>query len=246
MTLAQTSRSSDVRHVMRANAVAALGTRLRGTDGEPYVSLAPVAWSYAGDAVLLLSDLAEHSRNIAADNRVSLLCADPGASRDPLAADRVTVQGRIMRVADERLRSRYLARHPEAKRYAGFGDFGLYCLTPDRVHLIAGFGRIHWIEAAELFDDLEIGAELAEREVDIVDHMNDDHADAIQLYADVLLGRSGDGWRMTGIDPDGVDLRRDGETARVRFDAPVRDAESARIQFVQLAQRARAQRTRAL
>jgi heme iron utilization protein len=71
--------------------------------------------------------------------------------------------------------------------------------------------------------------------------MNDDHADAIQLYAEVLLGRGGHGWRMTGLDPDGCDLRRGSEWARLGFDLTVHDAEAARAELVRLVKHARAQ-----
>jgi hypothetical protein len=47
-----------------------------------------------------------------------------------------------------------------------------------------------------------------------------------------ILGRRAklrDRWTLTGIDPDGADLRRpDGEIARVDFDAPVAAADEAR------------------
>jgi putative heme iron utilization protein len=73
--------------------------------------------------------------------------------------------------------------------------------------------------------------------------MNEDHGDAIAGYAHRLLGCSGTGWRMTGIDPQGIDLRRDGETARLDFAAPISvpvvTPEAARAALVQLAEMAR-------
>jgi putative heme iron utilization protein len=73
--------------------------------------------------------------------------------------------------------------------------------------------------------------------------MNTDHADAVALYAEKLLGRHGAGWRMAGIDPDGLDLRRPmeagGETARLDFDRPVLTPAQARTVLVELAQAAR-------
>jgi putative heme iron utilization protein len=70
--------------------------------------------------------------------------------------------------------------------------------------------------------------------------MNDDHADALQLYAGKLLGLSGDDWRMTGIDAEGIDLRRGGQVARLPFDAPLATAGEARKVLVALVGRARA------
>ena len=75
---------------------------------------------------------------------------------------------------------------------------------------------------------------------DEIDHMNSDHADAIALYAEKLLGLAGKGWRMTAIDCDGADLVRDEESAFLPFDAPVTDADSLRKAFAALSARARA------
>ena len=125
--------------------------------------------------------------------------------------------------------------------YADFGDFAFWRVEVSRAHLVAGFGRIHWIDGRDLLLDMTGAEALAATERDIVAHMNDDHADAIQLYATRLLGRSGEGWRMTGLDPEGLDLRRAGEVARLPFDRRVTDAESARAELVRLAKRAREQ-----
>jgi putative heme iron utilization protein len=175
---------------------------------------------------------------MAAEPRVALLFDGTAGLAEPLTGARATVLGRAERSADERLRARFLARHPGAALYAGFGDFHLYRVAVERAHLVAGFGRIDWIAAAEL---LPPGlAALAESEDDIVRHMNEDHEAAVALYARVLLGRQGEGWRLTGIDAEGIDLRRDGEVARLDFAAPVGDAQAARAALVRLAQEARA------
>ena len=123
--------------------------------------------------------------------------------------------------------------------YAGFKDFRFYRVMPERAHLVGGFGKIHWLERAALLA-APPPAGLAEAEEGIVAHMNEDHADAIQLYAQRLLKRAGDGWRMTGIDREGIDLRRAGETARLEFDAPLAAVEQARGVLVSLVAKARA------
>ena len=81
---------------------------------------------------------------------------------------------------------------------------------------------------------------LAESEADIVSHMNEDHADALQLYANRLLGLPGADWQMTGIDAEGIDLRRVGKVARLAFDAPLGAATEARKVLVELVAKARA------
>ena len=104
---------------------------------------------------------------------------------------------------------------------------------------IAGFGKIRWLEAGEL-RLVPPAAGLPESEAGIVRHMNEDHADALRLYAQKLLGLPGGDWRMTGIDAEGLDLRHAGQVARLPFDAPLASAAEARKVLVALVGRARA------
>jgi putative heme iron utilization protein len=237
-TLSREQAGSLVRGLMRGLPRAALGT-LEAESGAPYVSLVMVALDHDASPLLLLSDLADHTRNLKADARASLLFDGTEGRAVPLAAERATVQGWIEPVSDERLLSRYVARHPDAAGYVGFGDFNLYRLEIERAHLVAGFGRIHWIPAGEVRFVTGDAAALAEAEARIVQHMNEDHADAVELYATRLLGRTGEGWRLTGVDPEGADLRREGQVARLAFDRPVHDAEGARQELVRLVKAAR-------
>lgn len=123
--------------------------------------------------------------------------------------------------------------------YAGFKDFHFYRVAVERAHLVAGFGKIRWLEAVEVLPG-PVPAGFAESEAGIVSHMNDDHADALQLYAQRLLGLTGSDWRMTGIDAEGLDLRRAGQVARLPFDTPLANAGEARKALVALVGRARA------
>jgi putative heme iron utilization protein len=230
------------RHVMRAQDRATLATLARPDlpdAGGPYASLVLVALDHDASPILLISTLADHTRNIAADPRISLLFDGTAGLDEPLTGPRVSVQGRAAPSDDPRHRARFLARHPGAAMYAGFKDFAFYRVAVTLAHLVAGFGRIHWIAAGDLLFDARGMTALTESEAEIVRHMNEDHADAVDLYATRLLGRAGEGWRMTGVDPEGADLRRGGEVARLPFDKPVRDAETARVELVRLVKRAR-------
>jgi heme iron utilization protein len=145
-----------------------------------------------------------------------------------------------VRTEEPRLRRRYLARHPDSELYVGFRDFGFFHVQIERAHLVAGFGKIHWIAADDVLLRQDVSA-LAEAEAEIVAHMNEDHADAIAAYARGLGGLEGDGWQMTGIDPDGCDLRSGSAYWRLAFERPVTDVEAARAELVRLVKEARAQ-----
>lgn len=227
------------RGAMRAADRAVLATALKGSSGWPYGSLVLTALDHDATPLLLISQLAEHTRNIEADDRVSLLFDGTAGLDEPLMGARVSVLGRAVRSDSPRHRERFLARHPGAEGYVGFGDFGVFRVAVERAHLVAGFGRIHWIAGADLIFDTGATGALADSETGIVAHMNADHADAIALYATVLLGRGDGAWRMTGIDPEGCDLRRGGEIARLAFDSAVTDAEQARAELVRQVKEAR-------
>jgi len=228
-------RGGAARRLIRGRDRAALATSLAGW---PYASLVATACDSDASPLLLLSDLAQHTRNLVADPRVSLLFEDTGEYADPLAGPRLTLLGRVEKCDDPRAAARFAARHPASAQYAGFADFHLYRVTIERGHLVAGFGRIAWIEAGELRFSAEASA-LVAAEVEIIAHMNRDHADAVELYARRLLGRRGTGWQLTGIDPEGIDLRREGETARLDFAAPVLTPAMAWRVLVALAETAR-------
>lgn len=206
--------------------------------GAPYASLVLIAADLDASPLLLLSNLAQHSRNIAFDPRISLLFDGTAGYRDPLTGPRLTVIGQATAVRDPRRLARFTAHHPASTLYSGFSDFRLYRVAVERGHLVAGFGRIHWIEGRDLLFAADATA-LAAAEPEILGHMNEHHADAVADYARGLLGRAGTGWRMTGIDPEGADLRRDGETARLDFAAPVLTPAATRAALVELAQKAR-------
>lgn len=224
------------RRLVRCCGHAALATAL---DGRPYVSLVAVACALDATPLLMLSDLARHTQNLAADPRVSLLFVETPAVPEPLAAPRLTLLGRAERCDDPLLAARFAARHPESAGYAGFADFRLYRVAVERAHLIAGFGRIAWVagDALRFGDDTTA---LAAAESGIIAQMNADHADALACYAERLLGRTGSGWHMTGIDPEGIDLRSAArEAARLDFAAPVLNPRAARETLLTLAAAAR-------
>lgn len=209
--------------------------------GRPYASLALVAFDLDASPLLLISRLADHTKNLTADPRVSLLCDGTAGFAEPLTGPRVSLLGRAERTDEPQHRERFLRRQPGAAMYASFQDFAFYRVAVNRAHIVAGFGRIHWFNDYAFEEDT---AALAAAEADILAHMNDEHTDAVQLYATHLLGKPHGGWRMCGIDPEGADLLRGSdetgyELARLPFEQPVLDADAARAELVRLVKRAR-------
>jgi putative heme iron utilization protein len=214
-TAAGAGQAGAARALVRQGSHAALATLL---DGRPYVSLVACACDLDAAPLLLLSELAQHTRNLRAAPALSLLYEDAAGPPDRLAGARLTVLGRAEPCADEYALARFVARHPEAAVYAGFADFRLYRVRVERGHLIAGFGRISWIAGEELRVAGDC-AGLAATEAAILAQINADSGLPAAIAAHRLC-RAEDGWRATGIDPEGVDLARGGDSVRVDFAAP--------------------------
>lgn len=234
------SAPTAARRLIRCAQTASLGT-LEPDTGAPFVSLVTIATEASGAPILLLSDLAVHTRNIKADSRVSLL-VDEVEAGNPLARARLTIVGRLGPVAEQEAgaaRRRFLAKHPDAAVYCDFGDFGFYSLAMERAHLVAGFGRIVDIAAAKILIDCGGCDELLAAEAGAIEHMNADHADAVELYATRLIGAPPGAWRITGMDPDGLDLRLHDATRRLPFPERVRGAGGLRAVLKRLADQAR-------
>ena len=242
--LSDTSPQLAARRLMRTALKGALGTLDRRT-GHPYASLVTLATEPGGAPLMLISKLALHTQNLAADPRASLLIDGTSASGDPLAGGRVTLIGRAEPTASPTARARFLARHPHAEGYAGFPDFAFYMLSPESAHFIGGFGRIVDLSPSDLILDLGGAETLVAAEADIVQHMNEDHAGALELYATELCGAPGGPWRMTGVDPEGCDITCDGEARRVLFASRITSPGEARQELVRLAAEARARAPKA-
>lgn len=141
------------RDLVARTKTATLSTLSTREDGSvyPFGSLVAAAVDARGFPLLLLSSLAEHTKNLVASPHASLLFADH-VSEDPLAGARVTLIGDVTRVTDDEVpvvRAAYLERHPAAATYAGFKDFAFYRLEVAEIRMVAGFGRMGWIDVAE-------------------------------------------------------------------------------------------------
>ena len=222
---------------MRRAGTAALSTLDIETGGTPYGSLVLTACTHEASPLVLLSDLARHTRNFNADPRVSMLFAKPGT--DAISLSRATLIGTMEACDSDVLRERFLRRHGRSRDHMAFADFHLYRLVPESVHFIGGFGRIETLDASEVLLEAGTYDALAEAESEIVAHMNDDHREAIRAYAHGHADRPGVDWSMTNIDPEGIDLARNDAVARVDFNSMVTDAESARAELVRLAKETR-------
>lgn len=226
------------RQLLRATRAGTLSTNDRHT-GHPFGSLVNVATAADGSPVLLLSRLATHTANLERDGRASILLAATGKG-DPLAHPRLTVLGSLVRDDDPALRRRFLAHHPKAELYAALPDFSVWRMMVAAFHLNGGFARAADLTPEDVLSDLSGADELLAAEESAIAHMNQDHAEAVTLYATVLAGAPDGHWKVTGLDPDGLDLAAGDFTRRVAFPERITTAAQLRTVLKTLADAARA------
>lgn len=220
------------RQLLNHQSVGVLSTQSVDVEGYPFGSIAPYVLDYDGQPVMLISDIAQHTRNIKQNNKVSLTIFDR-YSNDPHASGRLTWIGDVQPVNpdDAEISRRYLRYFPSSESYFQAHDFSFYCIHLRRARFIGGFGQIFWVEA----DDMLLQNPFRQAETGIVKHMNDDHEKALRHYCSALKGIEVQTVAMTGIDSEGFDLLADGRKLRIDFDSPISTVEEARATLAKLA-----------
>lgn len=227
----------EARQFVRAHPNGVLSTLSKRLGGFPFGSIAPFMLDHAGRPIILISTLAEHTKNLDIDPRCSLI-AHPCAM-DAQAAGRVTLVGRAARMADkDAMGPRYLRYLPEAEGYFGMHDFFFYRIEVEAVRFIGGFGKIHWIAVEDFAPPPN---DLLAAEPSILTHMNADHGHNLLAYCEHVHGVSAQQVEMIGVDTDGFDVRADGRLLRFDFAQAVHDAGEVRKALVDLAQQCRQQ-----
>ena len=189
-----------------------------GPSGHPAASRVLVATDHGGNPVILVSDLSAHAKALVADPRCSLLVGEPGKG-DPLAHPRLSLSAKAAPISCDApehptVKERFLSRHPKAALYADFADFRFVRLQPVGASLNGGFGRAYALRPSDFIDEAVAGLEAAG--IRARDHMNEDHADAVDQIAQRNGERDG-GWRIVTVDRSGFEIGRGDRLRRVVF-----------------------------
>jgi heme iron utilization protein len=226
------NQARTARMLLKRQSVGVLSTHSVDAEGYPFGSIVPYVLNYDGEPTMLISDIAQHTRNIKRNEKVSLTIFDRFAD-DPQASGRLTWIGNAELVdqSDTKIRHRYLRYFPSAESYFETHDFSFYRIRLRRARFIGGFGEIYWIEP----DAMLLDNPFRETERGIVEHMNQDHRDALFHYCDLLKVATVNAVAMAGIDSEGFDMLADNRKLRMDFDMPISTVEAARAALVKFA-----------
>ena len=213
-----------------------LSTISKAVKGYPFGSVVPYCTDQTGTPIILISNIAQHTKNIMADSRVSLTILDH-------SADNVQANARLTLLAQafppgmrkDEVADRYYRYFPESKDYHQTHDFGFFRLNLEKVRYIGGFGEIHWLKPEPFQCDNPFDND---SECGIINHMNEDHQSAMRHYLSNLKSvQPADEVPvvMSGIDSEGFDLFAEGRHYRFSFDQPVSNGEEARQELVRMA-----------
>lgn len=214
-----------------------LSTHSAKFEGYPFGSVAPFVLNHQGMPTILISTIAEHTKNIMQNSKVSLVVFENEADLQANARLTLLANAEQTDKNNDLMRRRYLRYLPQAEQYFDMHDFSFYTLYITRARYIAGFGKMDWIEG----DTMQIPSNpLFIEEPSILAHMNADHVGNLKAYCQYFHQVKADSVEMVGIDSLGFDVRLDGEKLlRFHFDSPISNAQEARSALVTMAKASR-------
>ena len=241
--------AAEAKQFLRSTHNAILSTISTRFAGYPFGSATPFVLDHHCQPIILISSIAEHTKNIIINPKVSLIVFDKG--EDLQANARLTLIGEAEKLEkdDADLMARYSRYFPESVGYFAMHDFAFYRINIYQARYIAGFGKMGWMTASEI-SGKELSNknnQLATIETSMIEHMNADHADSLLAYCKHFHGVSPSRATLIGVDCDGFDIEaaignetnNDIIILRFNFETPIFDAISARMAFVGLSKAVR-------
>ncbi len=206
--------------------------------GYPMGSVAPFMIDYTGNPVIYTAGVAEHTKNANADPRAALTIREVEKNHAIETGWRLCCMGDLKPVGkdeDARIRESYFRHYPNAELYEGTHSFHFYRLNLKVARVILGFGRIAWVDADALVHASPFSEE---DERAIINHMNEDHVDAMKKYLEqqrVEIAPNAKDPQMVAVNQFGVTIRYRKHLHFIRFEAEAHDAKAVREVLVKMA-----------
>jgi putative heme iron utilization protein len=231
--------TQSARNLLRTKEKAILSTHSVSREGYPFGSVTTYISDYSGNPIIYISHLAQHTRNIKTDPKISMIITEENG-KDINAGARLTLLGKatlIDKSEEKDISEKFWARFPESRMYQNSHDFKFYRIKLEHIRYIGGFGQIHWVPLNEFLLDYP---QWKEDEQHAIDHMNEDHIDAMQLMLKHFKGVCSDQIKLTHLYPDGCIIKLDEqENHYLPYQSLAINSKDIRIQLVKLTQEAR-------
>ncbi len=228
------SQAHTVRKFLKEQRNGILSTVSKEVEDFPYGSVCPYMMDHQGRPVFLISTIAEHTKNIAANDKACLTVMDE-RTNPRLEGARVSYMGRAQRVGPQEediLSNRYLRFFPEAQAYFKAHGFHYYRIEPKRIRYIEGFGKIYWVEAKEL---LLSSMTLIDDENGIIAHVNKDHRDILEAFCKHYFKQKGGSAQMIAVDSEGFTVRAHSGDYYFSFHQECTSADQVRAEMIRMA-----------
>ncbi len=199
------------------------------TEDYPISSVVPFAITPEGKPYILIAGIAAHTKNLSENSKSTLFVSHPNPEGDPQSFWRASIIGNFKEVKttqasseknaalgntilvtneeEEMMLTRYRAQVPNADAYLKTHNFSFWLMDEIiKIRYIAGFGRICWIEGDEYLSK-DIHPTFQSSKLESIEHMNEDHVDAMIDIYDGYHNKSSTSVTMTDLDSRGVFLQ---------------------------------------
>jgi heme oxygenase (biliverdin-IX-beta and delta-forming) len=218
---AEDQRFEDARQLWAGRFQAVLSTQSLAEPGYPFGSVVPYCLDRQGRALLLLSHLAQHTKNLDADPRCGL-CLYEATQGDVQQGLRLSCLADAEPVdpADVGSHGRWLRYFPASRPYLEQLNFHLYRISPRRFHYNGGFASARWLGTERILRPSPLDQAEETRLLTAL-------ADLPGLLQ-ASAGDPGTPPRILGVDPWGLDLALGERLGRIPLAGPYATLESLR------------------
>ncbi len=138
---------NEARLLIRNTKTATLATAEAGL---PHAALVTVTYLADLSPILLLSQLAIHTRQLLANPACALLLSGAPNSANPQTTPRICLSGTALKTDDPMARTVFLSSHPYASVYVDFADFAFWRIVVTQAYYVGGFAAAANLEFAKL------------------------------------------------------------------------------------------------
>jgi putative heme iron utilization protein len=201
-------------------------------EGYPFGSLVPYCLDATGRPLLLLSHLAQHTRNLAENPKASFTVVGP-ITGDVQQAERLVAVGEVEAMPDASLGERYFRYYPDSRYYAEALSFRFYRFQPLRWHFNGGFATARWFGNDQILADNPFDEPIEAR---LVADVNANDRDTLgSCLAKVGIPVDADSVRLCGVDARGMDIAVGALIHRIKFSPPVVEPSALRQRLAEMA-----------